>query len=469
MKRVGLLLLLLLPLCESCNKDRTTLSPPHTQSGRYSEVTNLVTIDEAEKEVLSLVYSLDAESKAGGEARRIVSRYASGGEGVVKANGEIETTPLVYVFNFEDNRGYAIAAGDSRVSPVLCLTDKGNLNPDTVIDNPGLILLLSDLEAYYRSAARSSSDIPTKRPVRPLDPPEEGGSLDYYVEGPWENVDEVGTILPCHWDQYYPFNAFCKDIYNRPAFVGCMAIATGQIMYHWGKNTSYGGTYYDWTVMHEIIDNSSSPENQNAWYMVQSLLSDVGNQDNLWLKYGAIEDSLGTAFTMLPLDNPSIDPSFDKVYRTFEHFGYTSGGQFEAYNTSELLRNLSAGPAIGMGTDVIKVCDKISLLGIKVGEIVLEKPEHFWVYDKAITQKQTVNVYNYDNQWVRSFDRTRSLVHINWGWGGESDGYFLSTNPASFDTRSLIDDTKSLDDPYYRGESGLYQYDLIMNCGIRAY
>ena len=463
MKRVGLLLLLLLPLCESCNKDRTT--PSHTQLGDYSEVTNLVTIDEAEKEVLSLVYSLDAESKAGGEARRIVSRYASGGEGVVKANGEIETTPLVYVFNFEDNRGYAIAAGDSRVSPVLCLTDKGNLNPDTVIDNPGLILLLSDLEAYYRSAARSSSDIPTKRPVRPLDPPEEGGSLDYYVEGPWEYVDEVGTILPCHWDQYYPFNAFCKDTLYRPAFVGCMAIATGQIMYHWGKNTSYGGTSYDWTAMREVICTSSSPENQNAWYMVQSLLRDIGNQDNLDLLYGAVSDSGGTSYQMA-VDNPS----FDRVYRTFEHFGYTSGGQFEAYNTSELLRNLSAGPAFGVGTDVIKVCDVRSfILGIKVDEIVLKKYGHAWVYDKAITQKQTVNVYNHDNQWVRSFDRTRSLVHINWGWGGESDGYFLSTNPASFDTRSLIDDLTYQDDPYYRGESGLYQYDLKMNCGIRAY
>ena len=465
MKRVGLLLLLLLPLCESCNKDRTTPSPPHTHSGRYSEVTTLVTIDAAEKEVLSLVYSLDAKSKAGGEARRIVSRYASGGEGVVKANGEIETTPLVYVFNFEDNRGYAIAAGDSRVSPVLCLTDKGNLNPDTVIDNPGLILLLSDLEAYYRSAARSSSDIPTKRPVRPLDPPEEGGSLDYYVEGPWENVDEVGTILPCHWDQYYPFNAFCKDIYYRPAFVGCMAIAIGQIMYHWGKNTSYGGTYYDWTAMREVICTSSSPETQNAWYMVQSLLRDIGNQDNLDLLYGAVSDAYGTS-NRTPLNNRS----FDNVYRTFDNFGYASGGQFEAYNTSELLRNLSAGPAIGVGTDVITVRDvRTNILGIKVDEIVINKSGHVWVYDKAITQKQIINVYNYDNQWVRSFDRTRSLVHINWGWGGEGDGYFLSTDPASFDTRSTIDDLTYLDLPYDRGESGLFQYDLLMNCGIRAY
>lgn len=123
-----------------------------------------------------------------------------------------------------------------------------------------------------------------------------------------------------------------------------------------------------------------------------------------------------------------------------------------------------------MGTDVIKVCDVRSfILGIKVDEIVLNKYGHAWVYDKAITQKQIINVYNHDNQWVRSFDRTRSLVHINWGWGGENDGYFLSTNPASFDTRSIIDDFTYLDVPYYRGESGLYQYDLLMNCGIRAY
>ena len=63
-----------------------------------------------------------------------------------------------------------------------------------------------------------------------------------------------------------------------------------------------------------------------------------------------------------------------------------------------------------------------------------------------------------------TYYQTRNLVHINWGWGGIDDGYYLSTR---FNTNEGPVLTRSVTTTTY-GTSGYYQYQLQMNCGIRA-
>ena len=65
---------------------------------------------------------------------------------------------------------------------------------------------------------------------------------------------------------------------------------------------------------------------------------------------------------------------------------------------------------------------------------------------------------------IGTYYQTRNLVHINWGWGGIDDGYYLSTR---FNTNEGPVLTRSVTTTTY-GTSGYYQYQLQMNCGIRA-
>lgn len=73
--------------------------------------------------------------------------YYAVGETESTRGGESGESPLVYIFNFEDNAGYAIASGDSRTSaPVFAIIDCGCLNPEEGIEIPAMAAFLANME-----------------------------------------------------------------------------------------------------------------------------------------------------------------------------------------------------------------------------------------------------------------------------------------------------------------------------------
>ena len=415
---------------------------------------NYVSIETAEFEVLAFVSDVDRVTKADIPARRISSKYSIGGY-VQTKEGE-ESSPLVYVFNFADDRGFALASGDRRVSPVLCVTDRGSLNKGDVIDNPGLIMFLSEYEAYYKaltekqSIANSEQIVKTKwiEPITILDPEDPDGPgipPTHWEYGDWKTVSYAGTILPCQWSQEWPFNIYCYTKDQKEANVGCVAVAVGQIMYYWGKNYTYDGIYYDWDKMHEIKQTSAYPIGE-SWEKVQRLLSALGAKDNLDMNYDK-EDGSGAYRTNTP--------------RTFENFGYVSGGSIQDYDFNTLKKNLAYGPALGFG-NCFKNVNVTSFLGIQIDKKTWYSGGHAWVFDQAFEQRQEVKTYQGDRL-INTRNNPRYMVHINWGWGGLYDGYYLS---GVFNTSRSVDITKGTT---VTGTDDNYQFKLQMNCGIRAY
>ena len=467
MKHSKLLLLFAAALLFSCNKENSISFDDMEKAPIDAITSKVVSIDEAEKEVLSLLYMIDVKTRAGEPVRKIANRYSNGtAVGTRSENGE-DDTPLVHIFNFEDNQGYAIVAGDRRVSPVLCLADEGNIEQDDVIANPGLLVALSEIDTYYRlltgmpvtdaegntvTAEDYSQDLiqTIEEPILPDDPDDPDNPVYSYVYGDWEDYSTTGTILPCRWNQTSPFNANCTTSDGRPAYVGCVAIAVGQIMYHWGLNYTYKDTYWNWTKMHEVINKYSTPSYSDSWDLVQRLLSTLGLSENLDMTYGAVADGEGSG------------ASSSNAGRTFLHFGYSSGGSLEDYNFNTLKTNLAYGPVLGRG-NAIKTVKVYKVLGIQVDKKTSYSEGHAWVYDQALVQRRQVKEYK--NGILNStYYQTRNLVHINWGWGGIDDGYYLSTR---FNTNEGPVLTRSVTTTTY-GTSGYYQYQLQMNCGIRA-
>lgn len=108
-----------------------------------------ISISEARENVDSFLHEFDALTKATNH-RYIINQFSRGGFDSTKAEQEKE--PLVYVFNFNDNQGYAIASGDSRMPAILCVTENGNLLENDILDNPGEIAMLSIIDTDYRMA-----------------------------------------------------------------------------------------------------------------------------------------------------------------------------------------------------------------------------------------------------------------------------------------------------------------------------
>ncbi len=454
MKKTILLLGLTLCLIAiSCNRENPVNAPVNDgQSNTF------VSMDQAEEEVLKLVSIVDGNTK-GRQSRRIAERFSLGGPNA-KTKSEDCEDPLVYVFNFEDEQGFALASGDNRMPPVLCLTDEGTLT-DTTSINEGALAMLSIIDTDYRMAVGlpitdyDGNTVTSEQYAPAVDfvIDDEGGfgggssSSTYTSYTSWTNTTPVGTRTATTWRQRSPFNKYCKTTDGKEAYAGCVAIAVGQIMYYWGKNATYNGHYYDWSAMGSITDRYvSTTHYSEAWNKVQLLLSDLGRSENLNMDYGEVDNSDGSF------------ASCDNIKRTFNRFGYSNGGVKQDYNLGILKDNLLIGPVIGCGKSIKTVT---KFLGITINTSY--SGGHEWIYDQYMIQYRYRNSYSSSTgQLISSTKETRTLVRCNWGWGGRWDGYYLS---GQYNTNSGADLITKSDNGQY-GTDGFYQYKLKMHTGI---
>ena len=130
---------------------------------QYKEkLSHEVTQTEALENLEKLLTKLNIPSTRGGDRKLppITSVYTTGKAAEMTRAGEA-VEPYFHIFNFGDEEGFAIMSGDDRVEPLLALTFKGELTPETEIDNSGFEFAYEKMEEYYISKAfRDPTDIP---------------------------------------------------------------------------------------------------------------------------------------------------------------------------------------------------------------------------------------------------------------------------------------------------------------------
>ena len=106
-----------------------------------------IPIEKARKTVQDALDAMAVQTK-GGVGRTIAEGYLVDRPHVTKSGLSVpgDTIPPYYVFNFDDDQGYALASVDSRMSPILCIIDQGHFSPDSVLTNPSQIALLSRID-----------------------------------------------------------------------------------------------------------------------------------------------------------------------------------------------------------------------------------------------------------------------------------------------------------------------------------
>lgn len=208
-----------------------------------------------------------------------------------------------------------------------------------------------------------------------------------------ESVDPLLGFLA--WNQGAPYNDNCPEINGKRCYTGCVATSTAQVMrYHkypaqgqgsWSYtwtgttpaqtfSTDFSSHTYDWENM-PLHYGKSSTAAENA--AVAQLMNDVGVAVSM--DYGTSESGAASVATV-----PAL----------IENFGYDKGAKFlfrSAYGIElweETLRSeLAAGrPVIYAGQSA--------------------EGGHQFVCD------------GYDSN---------GYFHINWGWAGMCNGYFLTT------------------------------------------
>lgn len=274
-----------------------------------------------------------------------------------------------YVFNDARGKGYVVVSGDDAMGEVLAYSDAGKL--DTLNVNPGVKLLL---QAYRESFAQLQQTPATAQPAT--------RTLPAYKA--------VAPLLTCEWNQTYPYNKNTGYLYT-----GCVATAMAQVMFYhkWpaqgqGENTytvahdkkvkhaDFSLSHYDWENMKDIYDyhNPSTPTEKEA---VALLMSDIG---------------IATNMQYTPHASGAYNEQAESAWK--KHFDYTTA----------FVTRSDEGTA-GF-TEIVRQ----------------ELLNGFPVYLAGF-----YSVGSSGHAWVTDGIDAKGLFHMNFGWGGQSDGYFSLT------------------------------------------
>ena len=189
---------------------------------------------------------------------------------------------------------------------------------------------------------------------------------------------KVEPLLTCKWSQYDPFNKYTPLSNGQHTPTGCVATATAQVMFYnkWPKNrpqdyiastgvdAKKSATYW-WDEMKNTTNEMRTEQSRQA---VGVLMYDIGKAVHMRYYIKGSDSNLQRACN-------ALRDKFDYTIRYLDK-NFLPANDF----LNEVMQEISDGYPV----------------------LVVGGP-HAFVYD------------GYDEQ---------GLIHTNWGWGGENDGYF---------------------------------------------
>lgn len=277
-------------------------------------------------------------------------------------------TAAYYVFS--DNSTTFFVSADDVARPVLGYTDSGNFDPDNIPPQ-----LQWWLDQYARQIEWA---------------PQNG--LAYRGEASRLTGDAIAPMVETKWNQSYPYNALCPDDRGYRTVAGCVAISVSQTMkyfewpksevpsisYQWrGQTLTSPAQTLDWDNM---IDDYMEGYTDTQREAVSSLIQVVGYalHTDYNLSSAGGSSAYSTDIRAALVDTFGYDAGIDYFYRDF----------FETDTWEQMIYDnlANCGPVVydGQGS----------------------AGRHSFVCD------------GYDGN---------GKFHMNWGWGGKSDGYYALT------------------------------------------
>lgn len=283
------------------------------------------------------------------------------------------STPALYVFD-QGNEGYLIVSADDVAAPILGYSTTGTFDPDNLPENMRWWLGQYKLEieaaakAGIQSYSRAGED--TRNPIEPL--------------------------IKTTWDQDNPYN-LQTPLYNEEQCVtGCVATAMAQVMkYHeWPKKFNANFAY--------------------TWPNLGTLLS--WKESDVEFRWDEMLDSYTGNYTL-------EDPAAKAVSTLMKACGYSV--------------NMNYSPGESGATSIIIPGAMVETFGYDKGTYTAVRQQYSlgdWenlLYTELAANRPVIysgaNSEGAGHCFVCDGYQPNGYFHINWGWSGMSDGYFLIT------------------------------------------
>lgn len=177
------------------------------------------------------------------KARQFLQGRQVSNKGMRRAPQKNANNVGYYVFNVENNGGFVVVAGDSRMRDILGYAEKGSFNPDALPDN---IKWLLD---YYSHIA----NVPTDDDQR-------------YNEPSRTSRPEVQPLITTTWDQREPYNAHCPEVSGQLPPTGCVATAMAQVINYFQWPINEVRSMADYVTKTSGINIPGLPARKIGWY-----------------------------------------------------------------------------------------------------------------------------------------------------------------------------------------------------------
>jgi hypothetical protein len=311
-------------------------------------------------------------------------------------------TPLYYVFDLSP-QGYLVVSGSYDLPPVIAYSCTNNF-PEASSSNPLSDLLSSDVTQRLQNLPHLPQTVIQER----------NSEWDSYLRGqprrsdqfeqwPPEGSTPTGGWVLTDWDQGSPYNNLCPlDLAHggERSVAGCPAVAMAQIMnYHNTTNDiafndgddyyhDYAGNQYWIDNDHVTYDFPSFPQLNSYLTSLQYHYENHGQPTNT--EKAALTFACGVAAHQVYSKNVSGTYGVSQAYEAYQRFNCSTVALLQA--------------------------DDPNLYGRLAHNMMDALPDHLAVVDPG---------WQYGHNLVIDGYNTDNYYHLNFGWGGSYDGWYL--------------------------------------------
>ncbi len=339
---------------------------------------------------LILASAMQASPITQSQAQAIASQFMTGKtlQSVNLQRGQLAPRQCAYyVFNAEAHQGYVIVSGNDLLPAILGYSDMGTFDANDV--PPAMQSLLD----YYAESITNAPAQPAKLIAR----------------------DGVAPMTTSIWGQGEPFNHHLQfqdttatgDTIVWQAQVGSAATAMAQLMYYhkWPEATELAIPGYTIQDYNHVL--SALPDTTFSWSLMQDVYHTTDSANANGLAVALLCQYCAQALETDFLPNSSNAATNTLPNKLIQYFDYAATARFvkrESYSTQAW-------------EDLLYT------------ELTAKRPVIYRGENNA--ELHTFIVDGCDNS---------GLYHINWGWNGQSNGYFVLSdlNPTGQGTGGYI-------------------------------
>ena len=308
-----------------------------------------------------------------------------------KASQEEESEqPYYYVFNAGDNGGYVIVSGDDRTEPVLGYVDQGTFDPDNIPENMrSWLQLYADQIKYIvdNDLQPNSPELKTRNKMI----------------GTKHSVPE---LLTTRWNQGSPYNILCPKYYKG------------------NGSQAYPATGCSATAMAQVVNYYKFPEKTKAVIAAHSKTFTLDDGTEKTITAPAIPRN-----TKIDWENMCDSYSWQGEENATVQDTAVAKLMLMCGQGVKMSWGASSGAVTSRSRDFFVTCFGYNESAYWGGRGSYSIDEWFDMLYSEIQQGHPVLYAGHSSGGGHAFVLDGfdgdNLFHVNWGWGGGSNGWFL--------------------------------------------